>query len=115
MIELKLRYLAPIPVGHRVQIIHAHRRTMALLSGYERWEPHDSPILVDLETSIVYAGYTLVDHIVTSPLGFTPASGYAVAQMIEGKVVGCLCVSDGGDTATIHTRIQIEQAPQGYR
>jgi hypothetical protein len=113
--ELKLRYLAPIPVGNRVQVIHAQKWIKPILGGPWRWEPDPSPILVDLETSIIYAGWVMANVIVPTPLGFTPNSGYQVAQTVEGKVVGCLCISDGGDTATVRTRIQIEPTPEGYR
>ena len=65
-IELELRYLAPIPVGHRVQIIYAHQWKSPLFGGQPRWEPNSTPILVDLETSIVYVGWGMRDVIVTA-------------------------------------------------
>lgn len=114
-ISLSLRYLAPIPIGHRVQVVYAQYWSTPLFGGEPHWENAAQPILLDLETGIVYCGPEMQPRLVPSPLGFLPNSGHQVSRIMEGRVVSCMVASDGGDTSSIHTALAVEPTPQGYR
>jgi len=112
---LKVYFLAPIPVGDRVQVVTAQSWVTPLFGGAAHWETADQPILVDLDTGIIYCHVSFAPYIVPAPFGFRPNSGHQVAQTVEGQVTSCMLTSGGGDTSTMNTDLTIEPTPQGYR
>jgi hypothetical protein len=114
-VEIVLKFIAPIPVGHRVRIIHAQRWQSPLFGGSPSWQAVDTPILVDLDTGILYVEAMMSGDIVPSPFGFKPNTGYQIASVVEGRVTHCLIGSHGGSNALVSTNLAYEPAPQGYR
>ena len=112
---LELPYLAPVPVGHRVQIIRAHRWQAPLFGGEPRWVDVTDPILVDRDTSIVYAEWSMTARLLLEPLAFKPDVGHRIAGLTEAKVTACLVASAGGERAALVTTLHVEVEPQGYR
>ena len=115
-LELVLRYVAPIPTGHRVQVISAQRYGTSTLGGAPHWQEVAEPIVVDLDTSVVYCGDGLGASIDASPLAFKAHSGLQVASITEGRVTSCVVSSDRlRETLYLATFLVIEPIPQGYR
>ena len=112
---LVLPFLAPIPVGHRVQMIRASRWQSPLFGGQPSWNEVADPVVVDRDTGIIYASSQLGRHLVLEPLGFKPNTGHQVASLTEGRVTSCLVTMSGGDTTELETILAIEIDPQGYR
>src|SRR3954447_18460460 len=113
---LELPFLAPVPVGHRVQIIRASRWQAPLFGGPPAWNPVPDPIIVDRDTGIVYAHRMTGANLVLEPLAFKPNVGHQIASLEEAKVTACLLLSESLDerprlTTTLHVDIE----PQGYR
>ncbi len=115
--QLVLTFLAPIPVGHRVQLLQVQRWTSPLFGGPASWENRAEPLVVDLDTNVVYGDSYVCRDLIPSPLSFKPNTGYQVAQVTEGRVTGCLVGSDGGDTTNLRTFLFVEMNPPagGYR
>jgi hypothetical protein len=105
---VKLPYLAPIPVGHAVRILSIHMWTTPVFGGAPHWEPTSDPVVVDVDTGVVYADAPTHKHIVPSPFGFDPQSGLAVAQVVEGRVTACTVGSSGGERASVRTHLVVE-------
>ena len=114
-LPLKLDFLAPIPVGHKVQVIYGQLWATPLFGGPPRWEDMLEPIVVDLDTGIVYCSPYAADLLVPSPLGFKPGTNHRASSVVEGRVTSCMMSSSGGDSASLVTDLVVEPIPQGYR
>lgn len=115
-LEVVLRFVAPIPTGHRVQVIRAQRYGVSTIGGAPHWEEVPEPIVVDLDTSIIYCGDGLGASIDPSPLAFKAHSGLQVASITEGRVTSCVVSSDRTrETLYLTTFLVVEPTPQGYR
>lgn len=111
-----LPFLAPIPVGHRVQIIRAASWQSPLFGGAPALQPVPDPIIVDRDSGIVYAERTTSELLIIEPLAFKPDAGCQIASLTEAKVTACMIASESGAnhpklTTTLHFAID----PQGYR
>lgn len=118
--EFTLSFLAPIPVGHRVQLLRVQRWTSPAFGfggGAPSWQNRDEPVIVDLDTNIVYGDTIVCRALNPSPLAFKPNTGYQVAEVKEGRVTGCIVGSDGGDQTNLRTHLVVEMLPTpgGYR
>jgi hypothetical protein len=113
--SLALPFVAPIPTGHRIQLIHAQRWQSPLFGGAPSWVAVADPLVVDRETGVVYAGWELGRVVVPEPLGFEPNSGCQVVRVVEARVTSCVVTTDGGDNATVSTKLTFEIDPEGYR
>lgn len=85
-------YLAPIPVGHRVEL-HYHRVTQAgLLGSRTRDWPYD-PRIVDLDTGVEYASdrVYLADDMRRpyEPARVADQPAGEVVRVVRGRVVAC--------------------------
>jgi hypothetical protein len=117
-IALSLTFLAPIPVGHRVQVISTQYWVSGPFGGGPRWEPMAMAILADLDTGIVYCHSILAGKLILSPLSLKPNVGYRVSNVVEGRVTSCLVSTYSGNTppsAVICCELTVEPTPQGYR
>ena len=112
---LTVSFLAPIPVGHRVQIINASRWQSPLFGGEPAWVPVSDPIIVDRDTGIIYADTSISTHLVLEPLAFKPNVGLQIANLTEAKVTACLVASESAERPSLKTTIHITVEPQGYR
>jgi hypothetical protein len=105
----ELLFLAPVPVGHRVHVVKYERLTTPLFGNEGRWEPSSSPLLVDLDTGIVYC----------DERSFTGFDGrtFRAGNVFEGRVTSCIVhSSDTGESNQAVTKLVIEPLPQGgYR
>jgi len=109
-LELALDYVAPIPTGHRVQVIRAQRWVTPAF-GPARWSDVPVPLVVDLDTSVVFCGDGLGESLVPSPLAFKPDSRLQVAGMTEGRVTSCIVSTDRiGETFIAKTYLVVEQS-----
>jgi hypothetical protein len=116
MAELTLHFVAAIPVGHRIQIVRAQRWGSPIFSSAPAtWMDIDVPILVDLDTGIVWTAPSLGSELTLAPLGFKPNKGCRVAQTEEARVTSCLVAAMGGDRAEITTTLVFDPLPAGYR
>jgi hypothetical protein len=114
-LDLTLDCIAPIPTGHRVQIIRAQRWVTPLGSS-PHWADVMVPLVVDLETSVIYCSDGLADNVVPSPLAFKPDSRMRVASTTEGRVTSCIVSSDRvGEITVLKTYLGVEPTPEGYR
>ena len=112
---IRLPFLAPVPVGHRVQVVRASHWQSPVFGGSPSWVDVPDPMLVDLETGVVYAPWRFHQHVVPSPLGFAPNSGYRITSTAEARVASCVVSAEGGERAVLSTALAIEADPQGYR
>ena len=112
---LRLPFLAPVPVGHRVQVVRASHWGAPLFGGQASWVDLPDPVVVDLETGVIYAPWRFHQHVVPAPLGFAPNSGYRIAGSTEGRVASCVVSAEGGERAVLATVLTVESDPQGYR
>jgi hypothetical protein len=112
---LDVPFIAPIPVGHRVQIIRASRWESPLFGGEPSWRPVSDPILVDRDTGIIYAESTMAERLVLEPLAFKPNVGLQISTLTEAKVTACLVTTEGGERARLKTTLQLVLEPPGYR
>jgi hypothetical protein len=112
---LRLPFLAPVPVGHRVQVVRASHWGGALFGGEPSWVDVPDPVVVDLETGVIYAPWRFHQHVVPAPFGFAPNSGYRIASTGEGRVASCLVSAEGGERSILATVLTVESDPQGYR
>ena len=94
----ELLVLAPVPVGHQVEIRWYKKQVKGLLSG-KRWEdfPH-TPIIQDLDSGIVYGTFDFFwDHGAAVALDMdspTKLNEQVLPQLelqktVRGKVVAC--------------------------
>jgi hypothetical protein len=94
----ELLVLAPVPVGHQVEINWYKKQVTRILSG-TRWEefPH-SPIIKDLDSGIVYGTFDFFwEHGAAAAIDMdkpTALSKQVLSQpelqyAIKGKVVAC--------------------------
>lgn len=96
MRELTLKYLAPIPVGHRARVVTVLRTTRPLF-GEGQKEPLAEPLVVDLDTGVVYGRSGTTTLLApTAPLSFT-SEGLSFGEAIEGRVTACFVGSSPGD------------------
>ena len=117
IIALSLSFLAPIPVGHRVQVISTQWWISPLFGGAGRWEPISLPIIADLDTGIVYCHSSFADALILTPLSFKPDAGYQITNVVEGRVTSCLVSTYSGNvppSVIIRCDLTVEQTPQGY-
>jgi hypothetical protein len=114
-ISVSLAFIAPIPVGHRVQIIQTQRWATPLFGGQPQWEPIKEPIVVDVDTGIVYCETHMVANLTMSPLAMKPNCGVVVASMVEGTVASCLLATNVGQGPLLHTDLTVEPTPTAYR
>lgn len=88
-----LRYAAPIPVGHRVEL-HFYERDLGFFSVGFR-EQRDTPLVRDLETGIEYAPVWLFKHDPLEILDHGPARAHELTPGVQptrslvGRVVAC--------------------------
>src|SRR5512135_421097 len=87
---LTVQFLAPVPVGHRVQVLRVRYWSTPIFGGPGSWTEDSQPVLVDLETGVAYCYGTLASKLSLAPLGFLPDSGYQVAAQKEARVTACL-------------------------
>ena len=94
----ELLVLAPVPVGHQVEIRWYKKQIKGLLSG-KRWQgfPH-SPIIQDLDSGIVYGTFDCFwDHGVAATLSMDSPTElseqvlpqFELQKVVKGKVVAC--------------------------
>jgi hypothetical protein len=115
-LELTLDYVAPIPTGNRVQVVRAQRWVASVPGTSAYWAEVPSPLVVDLETNVVYCGDALGYALVSPPLAFKPDSNLKVVDMMEGRVTSCIVSSDRvGEVFVAKTHLIVEPTPQGYR
>jgi hypothetical protein len=112
---LVVPFLAPVPTGHRVQLIRAQRWKSPLFGGQPAWRDVTDPIIVDRDTGVVYVGWELADHLIVEPLGFKPNTGHQIASLTEARVTSCMVMSEGGDRAVFKTTLMLEMEPRNYR
>jgi len=112
---LTVPFLAPIPVGHRVQIIRASRWQSPLFGGEPSWKDVPDPILVDRDTGIIYAWTMMTTDLVIEPLAFKPNVGLQIASLTEAKVTACVVASESGERPSLKTTLHVTVEPQGYR
>lgn len=110
-----VEFVAPIPVGHRVQVVRVQHWSTPLFGGPGSWQDASDPIVIDVDTGIIYGSTIMCRHLVPSPLSFQPNAGYHIARVMEGRVGTCVVSSYGGDQSSVYTYLGIEWAPQGYR
>jgi hypothetical protein len=117
VIVVELHFIAPIPTGHRVQVLRIQRWTAPLFGGPAAWEEQTNPLVVDLESGVIYGESYLTRQITANPLAFRPNTGFQVGAMTEGRVTACIVGSDGGSSTSLLTQLYIETPqPQGaYR
>jgi hypothetical protein len=113
---LSVHFFAPIPVGHRVNVIWLDVYVSALFSAAAAWMPVHLPLVIDLDTGILY-GAAGSSRIVaaTSPPGLKPDCGHRVRATHEYRVSACVVESSGGDAASLSTELVLMELPQGYR
>ena len=114
-LDLVLHYPAAIPTGHRVQVIRA-RQYGSFGGGPPEWSDVPEPILVDLDTGVVYCSNGLGASIDPSPLAFKPHTGLEVVSTTEGRVTSCVVSTDRMlETFIVATFLVVEPTPEGYR
>lgn len=117
----ELLFAAPIPVGHRVELIwHREPAEKAFFSSKRSFGPAipSKPVVRDLDTGIVYGP---LDHFMTKTSGYStdevrPLSeevvgGLPVAGALTGRVVTCRVLSQQGyqqGVSVIQTTLGIE-------
>jgi hypothetical protein len=109
-----LDFLAPIPVGNRIQIVRWQLWVTPLFGGSPHWDEIDEPIVVDLETGVVYCALHATDGLTTKPLAFAKPDR-RFSSVLEGRVASCIVAASAGDTTYLKTLLTIEPTPQGYR
>ncbi len=110
-----VEFVAPIPVGHRVRVLRVQHWSTPLFGGPGSWQDASDPVVVDVDTGIIYGSSVMCRHLVPNPLSFQPNSGYHLAGMTEGRVTSCVVSSYGGDQSSLYTYIGIAPEPQAYR
>ncbi len=108
MQAFRLDFLAPIPLGHRVQVIRVQRWTTPLFGGPAQWEDTANPVVVDVDTGIVYSDTYLAKDLLPNPVAFQPNSGLQAAGVTDGRVTGCIVGSDGGDHTSLKTYLWVD-------
>ena len=112
MKTFELLVLAPVPVGHQVEIRWYKKQIKGLLSG-KRWKefPH-SPIIKDLDSGVVYGTFDCFwDHGAAVALDMdspTKLSEEVLPQLelqkaVKGKVVACRVATH--DMGVGHSRL----------
>ncbi len=97
--QLILDYVAPIPVGHRVEVEVLQVVEVGIFSERVEARPHH-PWLRDVETGIEYTAYW--HHAEVSGIRFKPGNVYPegripdvrVAERLRGRVVACRLVTE---------------------
>jgi hypothetical protein len=116
MHELTLGYAAPIPVGHRVNVVYLEIWVSTLFSTQPAsWQRTGSPIVVDLDTSIIYCDGAQARIVIMNPFNIKPNMGHRIAQVTEARVASCMVATSGGEHATITTRLELDSVPSAYR
>lgn len=91
-----------------MQVVTVLRATKPLL-GEAKWERLESPLVIDVDTGVVYGVSGLTrDLRPTRPLSFS-SEGLALGEVQEGRVAACFVGSFPGDTdGSLSTRMWLE-------
>jgi hypothetical protein len=117
--EIVVVYVAPIPVGHRVEVTWTEEVRRGLVPGQERTDsrPHQ-PVLVDLDTGVVYlSDWSVGAGRRRSPdqpydVGVEPMQDHRVARIVRGVVKACRVVTVRGfPQLDVQTHLTIEPDP----
>lgn len=109
-------YVAPIPVGHRVEITWTEEVRRGLVPGQDRTDgrPHQ-PVIVDLDTGVVY----LSDWAVGASrrkgpdqpyeVGAGTLSDHRVGRVLRGVVRACRVITVRGfPQLDVQTHLEVE-------
>lgn len=99
---MKLYFLAPIPVGHRIQLdFYSCDRGVF---GEKFQLDRARPVLTDLETSICWGHEDCLDRVAA----FGEHRNRRFEKSYYGRVLECTVASCGGDTAGLETWLVID-------
>jgi hypothetical protein len=113
--------VAPVPVGHRVELRWYRKLVTGLLSGQRYESTPNHPFVRDLDTGVVYGDHDLflrhgavvqvsVDK--PTPLEWDPLPEHQLEYQVVGRVVGCR-VSTFRIGQTFHVQSTLVVEPQG--
>lgn len=129
MTRYELSFIAPIPVGHRVELTFLKKPLIgwfsSVIAGYE--DMLDKPIVRDMETGVVYASTNVyTEHDYVTPRGASPLPDHHRPELeqdhvVIGRVVSCRVISyqpgyaSDRDTTHIQTTLVLEPvAEKGF-
>ena len=109
-------YAAPIPVGHRVEILWFAQEVTGIFSGPKTHVYEAEPFIKDLDTGIEYSSHRAFEHglmkVSHKPLEVSdrPNPALRVSHRIVGVVRRCrivTCIAFDGDPIQTHLDVEI--------
>lgn len=119
MQSFEIFYSAPIPVGHRVEMVWYRTCRQGLLSG-TKWESHQfEPVIRDVDTGIVHGPADAFWAAGTNPTVLNPESPLAlqldvhqntqIEYSLSGTVIACRIATYGSRSdAVVQTTLVVE-------